>query len=100
MREAANVDRAVSLLCEAAGNGDIQAAKALIPWIDQALSKPTERVEHRMPTGLEELEFIDKHELERIVRLGREDRLRREREARERDGGDDDEPDWRARSVE
>jgi hypothetical protein len=55
VREAANVDRAVTLLCEAAANGDIQAAKALIPYFGQALSKPVERVEHRTPTGLEDL---------------------------------------------
>jgi hypothetical protein len=52
--EAANVDKAVRLLCESAGAGDLAAAKALIPWLNQALGMPTERVEHRLPAGLEE----------------------------------------------
>jgi hypothetical protein len=59
----------------AAANGDLQAANALIPWIDQALGKPTERVEHRLPTGPEELEQMDEAQLERLVAQGRQARL-------------------------
>lgn len=72
--EAANVDKAVRLLCTAAGNGDLNAAKALIPWLNQALGMPTERVEHRLPGGLEELEQLEEAELERLVARGRERR--------------------------
>jgi hypothetical protein len=97
--EAEKVDRAVRHLVDAAANGDIQAAKALIPWIDQALGKPTERVEQRVPSTLEELETLSDEDLERLVAQGRADRLHREREAGEHDD-DDDEPDWRARIVE
>jgi hypothetical protein len=75
VREAANVDRAVTLLCEAAGNGDVQAAKALIPWIDRALGKPTERVEHKYPSSVKELEQMDEEQLERLVAEGRRQRL-------------------------
>lgn len=42
---------------------------------------------------------MSEEELERLVAQGRADRLRREREAGELDD-DDDDPDWRARSVE
>jgi len=75
--EAANVDRAVRLLCRSAGGGDLQAAKALIPWLNQALGTPTERVEHRVPTGLEDLESMSTEQLERIVAEGRARRLQR-----------------------
>jgi hypothetical protein len=97
--EAEKVDRAVRHLVGAAANGDIQAAKALIPWINQAFGMPTERVEHRLPTGLEDLEFMSTQELERIVAQGRAQRLQREREAREQED-DDDGRDWRPRAVE
>jgi hypothetical protein len=74
--EAANVERAVKLLCQSAGGGDLAAAKALIPWINEALGMPTERVEHRPPSTLQDLEKMDTAELERLVARGRERRLR------------------------
>ncbi len=49
------MQKAVTLLCEAAGSGDLAAAKALVPYLDQALGKPTERHEHRLPSGIEEI---------------------------------------------
>jgi hypothetical protein len=73
--EAANVDRAVRLLCRSAGGGDLAAAKALIPWINQALGTPTERVEHRPPSTQQELEQMSTAELEALVARGRERRL-------------------------
>ena len=73
--EAANVESAVRLLCRSAGGGDLAAAKALIPWINQALGTPTERVEHRAPTSLEDIESMSTAELERLVARGRERRL-------------------------
>lgn len=74
--EAANVEKAVKLLCRSAGGGDLAAAKALIPWINQAFGMPTERVEQRPPSTLEELEQMDTAELARLVARGRERRLR------------------------
>jgi hypothetical protein len=65
--------------------GDQTAQKVLIPWIDQAFGRPTERVEHRMPTGLDELEFMSEEELERIVAQGRAERLKRLESEREDD---------------
>ncbi len=73
-------------LVGAAANGDIQAAKALIPWLNQAFGMPTERVEHRVPTGLEDLEFMSEEELVRIVAEGRSRRLQREAERSNGDG--------------
>jgi hypothetical protein len=86
--EAEKVDRAVRFLVDAAANGDIAAAKALIPWIDQGLGRPVERVEHTAPTGLEDLEFMSTEELRRIVAEGRAKRLRREAELEDDDDGD------------
>jgi hypothetical protein len=73
--EAENVEKAVKLLCRSAGGGDLAAAKALIPWLNQALGMPTERVEHRPPSTLREIQEMDTAELERLVARGRE-RLR------------------------
>jgi hypothetical protein len=72
----------------AAGNGDLQAAKALIPWLNQALGMPTERVEHRRPSR--ELEQMDEEQLERLVAQGRRKRMKLVGEA-------EPTPDWRAR---
>jgi hypothetical protein len=68
------VERAVRLLCQSAGGGDLQAAKALIPWINQALGMPKERVEPRVPTSLEEIEQMSTEELVALVARDREQR--------------------------
>ena len=73
--EAEKLDRAVRQLVDAAAGGDIAAAKALIPWLNQALGTPTERVEHRKPGSLEELEQMDTARLEALVAEGRRKRL-------------------------
>ena len=74
-REAEKVDRTVGHLLDAAAAGDLAAAKALIPYFDQALGKPTERVEHKIPSSVEELEQMDEEQLERLVARGRQRRL-------------------------
>jgi len=74
--EAANVDRAVRVLCEAAAKGDIAAAKALIPWLNQALGMPQERVQHTTPSTFEELEQMETAQLEALVAEGRRKRLK------------------------
>jgi hypothetical protein len=74
--EADKVDRAVRHLVTAAADGDLAAAKALIPWLNQVLGMPTERVEHRLPARLEELDAMDEAQLERLVATGRGRRLR------------------------
>jgi hypothetical protein len=73
--EAEKVDRAVRHLVDAAARGDIAAAKALIPWLNQAFGMPQERVQHTTPSTLEELERMDTASLEELVRKGRERRL-------------------------
>jgi hypothetical protein len=73
--EAENVERAVKLLCRSAGSGDLQATKALIPWLNQGLGMPTERVEHRSPSTLAEVQELSTAELQRLVAEGRERRL-------------------------
>ncbi len=73
--QAENVQKAVTLLCEAAGSGDLAAAKALLPWIDQGLGRTTERHEIRVPSSVEEIEQLSTEELESLVAQGRAKRL-------------------------
>jgi hypothetical protein len=73
--KAEQVHQAVRLLCDSAAAGDLKSAQALIPWINQALGMPTERVEHRKPGSLEELEQMDTAQLEALVAAGRKRRL-------------------------
>ena len=73
--QAENVQKAVTLLCQAAGSGDLAAAKALVPYLDQALGKPTERHELRVPSSVEEIEHLSTAELESLVAQGRARRL-------------------------
>jgi hypothetical protein len=47
VQKAEKVARTVEHLLDAGAEGDLAAAKALVPWIDQAYGKPTERVEHK-----------------------------------------------------
>jgi hypothetical protein len=78
--KAEQVHQAVGLLCDSAAAGDLKSAQALIPWINQALGIPTERVQHRTPSSLEELEQMDTAELEALVAEGRKRRLMAVRE--------------------
>lgn len=74
-RRAAAVEKTVDLLLDAAESGDVRSAQALLPWIDQALGKPTERVEQHAPSSREDLERLDTRALEALVARGR-DRLK------------------------
>jgi hypothetical protein len=73
--KAEQVHQAVRLLCDSAAAGDLKSAQALIPWINQALGMPAERVEYREPGSLEELERMDTAQLEALVAAGRKRRL-------------------------
>jgi hypothetical protein len=75
-RKAAEIDRTISVLADAAAAGDRQAALALIPWVNQGLGMPTERVEHGTPATLDDLDRMDTAALEALVARGRERRLR------------------------
>ena len=65
MQRAEKVARTVEHLLDAGAEGDLAAAKALVPWIDQAYGKPTKREEHRYPSSIDELKDMDEQELER-----------------------------------
>lgn len=70
-----NLEKALRHLAERAGKGDMKAAYALLPWMDQALGKPTERVEHSAPTSVEDVAKLDTTQLEALVAEGRSKRL-------------------------
>jgi hypothetical protein len=61
----------------------LKSAQALIPWLDQALGKPTERVDVKAPSTLEDLEQMDTAQLLALVAEGRERRLQLVKEAEE-----------------
>jgi nucleotide-binding universal stress UspA family protein len=44
-------------------------------WIDQAYGKPTERVERKYPSSIDDLEQMDEEQLARLVAEGRRQRL-------------------------
>ena len=79
--KAEQVHQAVCLLCDSAAAGDLKSAQALIPWINQALGMPTERVEVRDPSTLEDLEQMDTAALQALVAQGRQRRLQLVKEA-------------------
>ena len=70
-REAAKVEATVQHLLDAGAAGDLRSAQALLPWIDQALGKPLERVETSAPTTPQELESLSTSELEALIASGR-----------------------------
>jgi len=74
--DAEKVDRAISHLLEAAADGDLKSAQALLPWLDQALGKPTERREITQPQTLQALDEMTTEELAAMVSEGRKRRLR------------------------
>jgi hypothetical protein len=53
----------------------LKSAQALIPWLNQALGTPTERVEHQAPGSLDDLEQMSTAELQALVAAGRKRRL-------------------------
>lgn len=74
-RKHREIDRAISHLADAAAKGDLKSAQALIPWINQGLGMPTERLEHSTPGSLEELQALDTAQLEALVAERRRSRL-------------------------
>lgn len=73
--EAVNVKLAVKALAQDAGSGDREAARALIPWLNQALGMPTERHEVTEATTIDELQHLTTAELAARVAQGRSKRL-------------------------
>lgn len=75
LEKALEIRQAIFVLADSAASGDVRSAQALIPWLDQALGKPTERVEHTAPVTPEDLQGLDTAELQRLVAEGRRRRL-------------------------
>ncbi len=77
----AKVRRALRLLIEDAQDTTLapaerrRAALAVLPYVDQGLGKPTERVEHTSPSSTEELEGMSTQQLADLVAQGRARRL-------------------------
>lgn len=63
----------VAGLVTAGAAGDRKAAALLLPYLDQALGRPQERVEHTIPETPEELESLSTSQLEALVAQGRAD---------------------------
>jgi len=70
------LERAIRHLVASAANGDIRSCQALLPWIDQALGRPTERVEAVTATVPDDVTRMDTEDLAALVARGREQRLR------------------------
>lgn len=73
--EADNVRKTVQSLLERASTGDIRAATALIPWLNQGLGMPTERVEHQLPGTPDEVMKASTAALAELVAEGRRRRV-------------------------
>ena len=67
----ADLRRIVDGLVTAAASGDRKAAALLLPYIDQALGRPVERIETGTPSTSEELESLSTSELEALIASGR-----------------------------
>jgi hypothetical protein len=72
---AQDVARVVNSLIDAAAAGDMKAQSLLLPYINQALGLPTERVEHSAPQDASGLRSASTEELEALVARGRSKRL-------------------------
>jgi hypothetical protein len=67
-RKAHEVGKAVEVLADAAAAGDVQAAKLLVPYLNQAYGMPQERVALEAPSTPEEIRALPTAELLRLVR--------------------------------
>lgn len=66
-RQAEKVQRTVTVLLDMAADGDKDAAKALIPWLNQGLGMPTERVQVSRPESAEDLASMPTAQLRDFV---------------------------------
>ena len=69
---AADVQKTVDVLLDAATQGDLQAAKLLIPYFNQALGMPKETTEVVAPTSASDLERMSTAELHALLARRRE----------------------------
>ena len=66
--EAEKVRRTVQLLLDAASQGDLAAAKLVLPYVNQALGNPTETVAVATPSTADEVASLPTAALVDIVR--------------------------------
>ena len=67
---------ALHVLATAAAAGDVRSAQALIPWLNQGLGMPTERIEASTSASAADLAALSTAELEALVEAKRSERLR------------------------
>lgn len=72
---AQDVAKVVNSLIDQAAAGDMKAQSLLLPYINQALGLPTERLEHSAPQDASQLRSASTEELEALVARGRSRRL-------------------------
>jgi hypothetical protein len=72
---ATDVALVVNNLIDRAKTGDMKAQSLLLPYINQALGLPTERLEHSAPQDASGLRSASTEELEALVARGRSRRL-------------------------
>jgi hypothetical protein len=70
------IRRALHVLATAAASGDVKSAQALIPWLNQGLGMPTERIQTNTTLDADGLASLSTDELQEFVALKRRERLR------------------------
>jgi len=63
-RNSVKLRAAIQTLIDDAAQGDVQAAKLLVPYLNQALGLPTETVEVKVPQSAADLERMPTPQLE------------------------------------
>jgi len=74
--KATEVRKTVELLLTKASEGDLRSAQLLLPYLDQALGRPTERTEVLQASSPDDVREMDSAQLQALVALGRERKLR------------------------
>jgi hypothetical protein len=72
------IRRALHVLATAAASGDVKSAQALIPWLNQGLGMPTERIQQSTTLDAADLASLSTDELQELVALKRRERMRAE----------------------
>lgn len=71
LRKHTEVARAIEVLADAAAEGDLKSAQALIPWLNQGLGMPTERVQVSTPGSVDEVAAMSTDDLLALVEAHR-----------------------------
>ncbi|HKB40462.1 MAG TPA: hypothetical protein VKD72_28820 [Gemmataceae bacterium] len=73
---ATEVRATIELLLSKAATGDVRSAQLLLPYLDQALGRPTERTEVTQATSPDDVRALDSAQLQALVAEGKARRLR------------------------